>query len=109
MCTKEKRQPWWGAKPYEIWVGGRWRFIRAENLVFVVVVLKVEVVYFGERSLSVMEVECLRVGLWLVGESIFNLSRVYLQLGGGYRSGNGGLRIGGEACCEVGQRLLGAA
>ena len=43
------------------------RFMKVGILVCVVVVLVVVMVFFGERSLLVMEVECLWVGVWFVG------------------------------------------
>ena len=49
--------------------------IRACILVCVVIVVVVGVVFFGERSLSVTEVECLGVNFELVGGGIFDLWR----------------------------------
>ena len=48
-------------------------FTRAGILVCVVGVVVVGVVFFRERSLSVTEVECLGVGVGLVGGGIFDL------------------------------------
>ena len=52
------------------------RFMKVGILVCVVVVLVVVMVFFGERSLLVMEVECLWVGVWFVGSGT--------ELGGGF-------------------------
>ena len=48
-------------------------FIRAGILVCLEAVVVVVVVFFGERSLSITEVECLKVDFRQVGDIIFDL------------------------------------
>ena len=73
--------------------------MRAGNLVCVVVaVVVVGVAFFRECSLFMMEVD---------GSGIFNLGKGLRS--GDCRTGSGGLRTGGEACCETGLGLPVAA
>ena len=54
--------------------------MRAGISVCVLVMMMLEVVFSGERSLSVMEQECLRVGFWLVGAGIFDFGGNYVAV-----------------------------